>query len=243
MGWFSGKKAEMKTKVIEDPYKIRVTNPLSKFLEERVGKGLPAYGTDTPSLDEKYENAYSGFLSMNPEEWFREKVTAPTMAEWSKEAVPTIEEGWAGGLRGSGRFRDVEESAFEMGEKLGRVGGEMIPSIYTAQLGAGVQRFEAEMQKWTADYTSWLQTLPEFNPILDKALAFLAGPTGRDVISYMDPGKGGKGGLLGAGLGALAMGALSLAIPGAGVGLAGLSGMEMTALGGLFGGVGGSMFN
>ena len=186
-----GKDPEIQTKTVEDPYKMAVTNPLSKFLASSIGKGLPKYEGGTPSLGEDYENRYSEFVGMSPTDWFQSSIAAPTMKEWGKETVPIIEEGWAGNLRGSGRFRDVEESAFKMGEDISRVGGELVPSLYTSQLAAGTQRFGSEMQKWAADYASWLQTLPEFNPVLDKALAFLAGPSGRDVIAATDPGKEG----------------------------------------------------
>ena len=40
-------------------------------------------------------------------------------------------------------------------------------------------------------YQAWMQTLPEYNPVLDKALTFLQGPTGVDTFAALDPGQKG----------------------------------------------------
>lgn len=169
-----------------DPYKETVASPMSKYLAESIGKGLPRYTGEFPKLGPGYESRYSEFIGMEPEKWFQEKVTEPTMKEWRKEAVPLIEEGWAGSLRGSGRFRDVEESAYKMGETLGRLGGEAIPSIYTQQLAAGIQRIAPDIERYKAEYADWIKSLPEMNPTLQKALDFL-GIDFSDII--VDPGS------------------------------------------------------
>ena len=89
MGWFGGKKAEFKTQVIEDPYKIKVTSPLSSYLSTQIGKGLPRY---EGQLYEPMEtSAYSKFLSIEPGEWYTKAIQKPTL-EAAREAFPEVTE-------------------------------------------------------------------------------------------------------------------------------------------------------
>lgn len=233
MGWFKGKKAEMKTQVVEDPYKIAVSSPLSSYLATQVGKGLPRYE------DQLYEpmdtSAYSKFLSIEPGEWYTKAIQEPTLKA-AREEVPFIEEGWAGALRGSGRFRDVEDYWSDVSETLGEGRYQAELQIPQAQFGMAQAYSQQRTQQLQLEYIDWMKSLPEMNPTLDKALQFLAGPSGRDVITYQTAGKGGKGGLLGGTLGMI-VGAL-LALP-----TGGMSVLGGAALGGAIGGGAGSLFN
>ena len=239
MGIFSSKKPSIETMVVEDPYKVKVSSPLSEFLSRSVGKGLPSYAQSTGKslyepLDDKAVSSYQSFLSMSPSEWYTKGVQEPTMKAM-REEIPLIEEGWAGGLRGSGRFRDVEDYMQDTAEGLaeGRYKAEL--EIPQAQFEMAKGYSELKTQQRMLEYADWFQSLPENNPVLEKALQFLAGPSGRDIITYQKPGEGSKGGIFGGTLGMIA-GAL-LALP-----TGGMSVLAGAALGGAIGGGAGSLF-
>jgi len=189
MGFFSRKKPEMKTQVIEDPYKIPVSSPLSSYFSTQVGKGLPRYGEQTgKALYEPIDtSAYSKFLSIDPGEWYTKAIQEPTLKA-AREETPFIEEGWAGSLRGSGRFRDVEDYWSDVSETLaqGRYRAEL--EIPQAQYKVAESYAQQRTRQMQLEYMDWFKSLPEMNPNLDRALQFLAGPSGRDVITYVDPG-------------------------------------------------------
>lgn len=243
-----GKKSSVQTMIVEDPYKIKVSNPLSNFLSSQVSKGLPGYTQSTGKslsepLDTKAYNTYQDFLGINPSEWYNKAVVAPTMRDM-KEQNNLISEGWAGSLRGSGRFRDVEDFTRDTSSRLaeGRYKAEL--EIPQAQFGMAQSYSEQRNKEKMLEYQDWFKSLPEMNPNLDRALQFLAGPSGRDVISYMDPGKKkGKGAAFGSIAGMVGLGIASLLIPGAGIGLMGLTGLQTSLLGGAAGGAIGSMFD
>ena len=230
-----GKKSpSIQTMIVEDPYKIPVTKPLSSYLASQVGKGLPRYTETTGKslyepLDTKAYSRYQDFLSLSPGEWYTKGVQEPTMKAM-REEIPLIEEGWAGSLRGSGRFRDVEDFMQDTSETLaeGRYRAEL--EIPQAQFGMAQSYSQMKTQQLMLEYTDWMKSLPEMNPNLEKALQFLAGPSGRDVITYQDPGKAGKGGAIGSNamMGAI-LGAL-LAVP--------TGGMSIT-MGAVYGGLAG----
>lgn len=183
---------ELKTKTIEDPYKTAVSSPLSEFLSSRIGTGLPRYeGPLSHKMGEAEESRYSEFIGMDPEAWFKSKVTDPTMEAWREDVAPVVAEGWAGSLRGSGRFRDVEESGADVAKGLGEIGGKAIPEIYGRQMDT-IERYQKMKNvAYEREYADWYKSLPEMNPILGMSLNFLQGPTGRDVLSWVDPGKSG----------------------------------------------------
>ena len=187
------KKPSIQTMVIEDPYKIPVTSPLSAYLASQVGKGLPRYGEATGKamyepLDPQAYKGYQDFLAVSPGEWYTKGVQEPTMKAM-REQIPLIEEGWAGSLRGSGRYRDVEDYMGETAETLaeGRYQAEL--QIPQAQFGMAQSYSEMRNKEKMLEYTDWLKSLPEMNPNLERALQFLAGPSGRDVITYQTAGQ------------------------------------------------------
>ncbi len=237
MGLFSKKSPTIETKIIEDPIKTAVSNPLSAYLASQIGKGLPSYEASTgKSLYEPFDsqayNTYQNFLSIKPDEWYTKAIQEPTMKAM-REEIPLISENWAGGLRGSGHFADVEDYMSDTAETIaeGRYTAEL--QIPQAQFNMAQSYVDMKNKEKAVEYADWLKSLPEMNPNLDRALQFLAGPSGRDVVTYQNPGSSGKGGLLGGTIG-MAIGAL-LALP--------TGGMSVVARAALGGAIGGSLLN
>jgi len=196
MSWLSkawgGTDPKIMTKEVWDPLKKAVSTPMSEFLASNIGKGLPRYeGKLYEGLDPLAENRYSEFMGLDAGAWFDEYVGDPETKRFKEEMLPEIREGFAGSLRGSGRFRAEEAGISKFSESLAQQRGLAIPGISQQQWEMGVGRQAIEDVGRQREYTDWLKSLPEFNPILDKALAFLAGPTGRDIITGIDPGKSG----------------------------------------------------
>jgi hypothetical protein len=184
----------IETKEIVDPMKKSVATPLSEYLKSQIGKGLPAYGGElTTPLDKNTENRFTEFLSMNPSDFFKKNVADPTFADWSKNALPAIEEGWAGSLRGSGRFRGVEDSATDLSKQLATVGGTLVPQIYGQQITTGITYKAMKDQENLTKYNAWMQTLPGANPAISQALNFLNDQTssGTTTLSALNPGQEG----------------------------------------------------
>ena len=186
--WFTGRKAEQRIITVEDPIKTAVSNPLSSYLASQIGRGLPSYTQSTGKslsepLDTKAYNTYQDFLGINPSEWYNKAVVEPTMRDM-KEQNDLVSEGWAGSLRGSGRFRDVEDFTRDTSSRLaeGRYKAEL--EIPQAQFGMAQSYSEQRNKEKALEYTDWMKSLPEMNPNLDRALQFLAGPSGRDILAY-----------------------------------------------------------
>ncbi len=187
MGWFSNIFKGNKKEEIVDPLKQAVASPLSAFLANQVGKGLPRYteATGQPltaELDPTAYSTYQNFLSVSPSEWYTKGVEEPTLKAM-REEIPLIEEGWAGGLRGSGRFRDVEDYMQDTATTLaeGRYQAEL--QIPQAQFEMAGKYKEMQDVDYAKNYADWYQSLPENNPVLGQAMAFLGGPTGTDVLA------------------------------------------------------------
>lgn len=157
-----GRDPKIMTKELTFPQKRAVSTPLSQFLTREVGRGIEP-------------GRYSEFLEMEPEKFFERKVVSPVMKGWREEVAPLIKEEWAGGLRGSGMFRSLEESATAVSEKLGEIGGTMVPQLYQQQ------------------FSMWLKTLPQYNPVLDTAIKYLqeSTSTGRKILSGLYGGTEG----------------------------------------------------
>ena len=178
------------SKEFQDPLKYGVASPLSRFLAENVGKGLPKYEGDLyEPLDPYTESKYSDFMKLDPGDWFEEAVGGPETKRFKEELLPEITEGYAGSLRGSGRYRAEEAGIGKFSEYLAGERARQIPAIAQAQFGMGMTRSAYQNVGKELEYKEWMRTLPETNPILDKALAFLSGPTGRDIAVATDPGQ------------------------------------------------------
>lgn len=237
---YKGEAPTVETKVIEDPYKMAVTSPLSAFLSSRVGKGLPGYTASTGKslyepMDPKAYSTYQDFLGIKPDEWYQKAVVDPTMKDMSTQTAD-LSEGWAGSLRGSGRYSSLEDFTQDTASTLaeGRYNAEL--QIPQAQFTMAQSYSDQRNKEKALEYADWMQSLPENNPVLTQALQFLAGNDGRDIVTYQTAGKssnfGGIGSVLGMALGAL------LAAPTGGMSI-GMGAM----LGGMGGGAAGSLFD
>ena len=220
MGFFTGTKPKIITKAIRDPVKEKVASPLSSFLASRVGKGLPRYGGAlVGEVDPLMKGRYEDYMSLKPEEFFREKVVQPTMEIAREELLPEVREGYAGALRGSGRYRGEEEFISGVTQKLGIETAKMVPSMYESQLKAGMSMWQIKDLEVQREYQDWYKSLPEMNPVLDKALGFLSKGvgTGTTTLSALDPGqKGAFWDLLGLGIQGAGMAAAGGAFSGGG---------------------------
>ena len=193
----SKKKSEgIKTFQTEDKIKTAVSSPLSAYLKRKMGEidstesGLDRYpGQLYSDLDQDTKNRYTEFMSTSPKDWFKENVTDPTMESWREDIKPIISEGWAGSLRGSGHYGDVEESASATTKELATIGGQMEVDIFGQQIQTGVAMKQLRDLDLLKDYEDWFKSLEENDPTLATALQFLKGPTGIDTGAYYDPGK------------------------------------------------------
>lgn len=193
--WFGGGEDEettsstgqwLQSPIYTDPAKKAVSDKLSSYLTSQVGQGASPYtGALTTSLDPLAQARYNEYMGMDPSAWFEKSVTQPTMSRFKEELLPEINESWAGGLRGSGRYRDVEDYSSSVSEKLGEVGAKAIPSIYESQLGLGYKQAELDKSNKALEYNEWLREQPEYNPVLEQALKYLGSGTSTGETSYV----------------------------------------------------------
>lgn len=181
------------SKKFVDPLKTAVSTPYSKYLAAEVGKGLPRYteGPLTYEMGGMEESRYTEFMSMDPGEWFKKAIGDPATKEFKEEMMPLITEGYAGALRGSGRFREEEAG-------IGKFTEFLATERYKAERDIPMQQIEmAERYKkmkdidYQAKYQDWMKSLPQYNPALEQSLKFLQSPTGIDYVTYLDPGREG----------------------------------------------------
>ena len=241
MGFFTGSKPSIMTKSIKDPMKESVASPLSSFLSSRIGKGLDRYtGELTAPLDTSTLNRYNEYMSLNPSEFFTQNVTNPTMAKAREDLSENVTESYAGGLRGSGRYKGTEDYFADVTEDISTKMAKFVPSMYESQIKTGMSMQQLNDIKNQREYQDWYKSLPELNPALEQGLQFLSEGvgTGTTVFSALDPGQKGAfwdlleiGGQVAAGA---AMGFAMGGPAGAAVGgAAGASGIAPGAMGGL----------
>jgi len=174
-----GKEPGMDVKIVTDPYKTKVSSPLSNFLAGQIGKGIGEYETDP-----NYTNRYNEFMAMNPGEYFDKNIAAPEIKRYKENLLPVIREGFAGNLRGSGRFAAEEAGINQFSENLARMGADFIPSFAKQQIDVGQTEFARR-------YTNWYNSLSETNPALSTAIQFLNSDSGYNVLSALNPGTQG----------------------------------------------------
>lgn len=141
--------------------KNAVASPLSKFLAAKVGTGIGQYPTDP-----NYINRYNEFMKVDPVEYFGKNVAEPTYQMFNKYARPLIAEGYAGNLRGSGRYGAEEAGFVGVSEALTGAAAEFVPSFAKSQIETGQSEFSRQ-------YQNWYNSLPETNPVLSSAINFL----------------------------------------------------------------------
>lgn len=202
-----GKDPSIMTKEIKDTAKTNVSNPLSAFLAQSVGKGLPRYGGEiAPEVDPNLTSRYNEFLSLNANDLFDRDVANPATKKFKEEFLPEFEESFAGGLRGSGRFRGVEDQVNKFATELAGLRYKANTEIPLAQMAMAKDYYAMRDVKIQRQYQDWFKSLPENNPMLEKALQFLSNNTGTGttVLSGLDPGtEGWFGDLLNIGVAAM----------------------------------------
>ena len=195
------------TQQVEDPLKKAVASPLSKYLAENVGKGVDPYPGDvTTQMDPQAMGAYNEFLSMDAGEWFDRAVSDPTIRDYKENILPGIQEGYAGRLRGSGRWRSEEDAGTNLMLGLAQQRAKAEMTVPQQQFNMGISKYNLDVQNKSKEVNEWMRTQPEYSPILDKAMAFLSNSTssGTDTLAAMMPEQQGfLPQLLGAGMGAL----------------------------------------
>lgn len=217
------------TKEIVDPLKKQVATPYSEYLKTQVGKGLPQYEGEKPWESE----AYKSFADLDPGEWFQGAVADPAMKEFKEELLPEIREGYAGSLRGSGRFKAEEAGISQFSEYLATERTKAMRDIPKEQ-------FAMKQQKYMMEYNDWLKSLPQNNPALQLASQFLSKQTstGTTILSTMQAEEeaasgvnwGGAAG--GAVSGAVAGGLYGSVVPGIGTAVGAGVGMVIGAIAG-----------
>lgn len=190
----AGKKAEIKTKIIDDPLKKAIATPLSEFLSARVGQGLPKFEGDlTSTFPEEGLSRFNEFLGLDSQEFFKERIADPATRRFREDFLPVVREGFAGSLRGSGRFRTEEDAINRFSEGLAGIQANLETTLPAAQFKMAGQLKAMRDRDLQVRYNAWLRELPEFNPVLQQSINFLNQSTssGRDVLSALDPGKEG----------------------------------------------------
>ena len=182
------------TQEIIDPIKQRVASPLSQFLESQIGKGLPMYEDKLAhEFTTEEKRAYSDFLALDAGEWFQKAVADPATKEFKEELLPTIQEGFAGSLRGSGRFRAEEAGINKFTEQLTQARYMAEKDIPQAQFAMAVEYKRNLDINYARKYSAWMASLPQANPAITQALQFLqeSTETGTTILTMEDPGERG----------------------------------------------------
>lgn len=189
------KEPSIMTKEVVDPMKKGVATPYSEYLKKEIGKGIPRYteGPLTYDLGPEEMNAYKDFLSLDAGEWFDKRVADPEMKRFKEELLPEIREGYAGSLRGSGRFRAEEAGISEFSEYLAAERYGAMRDIPKEQFAMAATYKTFKDRDYQVKYSEWMKSLPQYNPMLSQALGFLnnAASTGTTILSALDPGQEG----------------------------------------------------
>ncbi len=189
-----GDQPGIQTQEITDPMKQRVASPLSRYLESQIGKGLPQYpGQVAHEFTQEEDRAYSDFLALDAGDWYDKAVADPATKRFKEELLPGIREGFAGSLRGSGRFRAEEAGVSEFTEMLATGRYQAERDIPKQQFEMAVTRKQQMDITYARKYSAWMATLPQTNPALTQAMQFLqeGTSTGTDILTMNDPGSKG----------------------------------------------------
>lgn len=189
-----GKEASIKKEKVVDPKKTAVASPLSNFLAQNVGTGIPRFeGNIYGELPEGGGSSISEFLKMDTDEYFNKFVQEPAVGTFKDELLPLLQEDFAGSLSGSGRLRAETDAARGLSRDLAIQRGEFGLKLPAAQLQVASAIKEHSDKEAQAQYNDWMKSLPQYNPILDKALSFLNETTssGTTLLSFLDEGSNG----------------------------------------------------
>jgi len=194
MGAFSGSEPYFLTQDVVDPQKKAVSTPLSSFLASQVGKGVGEFpGQTAAPFSAEGDERINEFLALSPKQFFQENVIDPTFKKFSEDVLPVVEEGFAGSLRGSGRFGSVQQAGADVAEGLVETGAQFIPQMYQAQADVATSRKMTAEAVELQDFQQWLQGLPQYNPAMQQALTYLSKSTGTGTttLSALIGGKSG----------------------------------------------------
>ena len=194
-----GSKPKIRTQTIQDPAKKAVASPLSKFLSEGVGTGVPRFDPETDTggritgeFPEGSLNKASEFLGLDAGDFFTENIETPAISRF-REELAISKEDFAGRLSGSGRFRTEEESISRFTRDLSGARAEFELALPQAQFNIARQIKAENDKEAAAQYADWIKSLPVNNPILERSLQFLQNSTntGSTVLSFLDQGTSG----------------------------------------------------
>lgn len=175
---------------LADPYKAKISEKITPFLESRIGKGLPSYkGQLYEELNPNTVNNMNQFLSLNPTDWFNKYVADPSIKDYQENQLPDLRESFAGGLRGSGRYTNELSSMNDFYSDLAQKRGQAELDIPKAQFDMASNYKKLKDLDYLLEYNNWYTSLPETNPILKAALDFLNSDTG--VMMGTDNSGGG----------------------------------------------------
>ena len=195
MGWFSGRKPSIMTKTIVDPHKKAVSTPMSQYLASEIGKGLPKYEGDLSyKFSPEESRSYSDFLALDAGEWFDKAVGDPATKHFKEEMLPEITEGYAGALRGSGRYRAEEAGIGKFSEALAVQRYKAEREIPAQQFAMSLEYAKRQDIGFAREYNDWLKSLPQMNPALTQAMQYLQDTTGTGTTVLTALDKGQKGG-------------------------------------------------
>jgi hypothetical protein len=165
-------------KTYRDPLKEAVASPLSSYLASQIGKGIGEY---TPDSD--YTNRYSEFMKVDPVNLYQKSVAEPITKLFKEDYLPVIREGFAGNLRGSGRYGAEESGLVKLATNLSTGLADFVPDVYSKQMSAGEDKYKL-------DYQNWYQGLAQNNPVLKTAIDFLSAGTqtgtGTETVTQFD---------------------------------------------------------
>ena len=177
---------------VVDPYKTKISEAMTPFLESRIGKGLPSYeGQLYENLNPNTINNMNSFLSLSPTDWFNKNVQDPTVKNYKENVLPDIQESFAGGLRGSGRYTNELDSMNNLYTNLASQRAQAEIDIPAKQFDMASSYKKLKDLDYLLEYNNWYTSLPETNPILKTALDFLNSDTGLAMGTDSTEGSGG----------------------------------------------------
>lgn len=187
---FKSKDPEIITKTVTDPSKVAVNNPLSSFLANNVGAGLPRYpGELGAELPQGGGASVSPFLSKTVDQLYGD-ISNSARADF-KNTYSDLLEGSAGALSSSSRAYNDNTAVTNLSLGLADKRAALELGLPAAQLDAASKIQAINAQNNALQYQDWLKSLPEYNPILGNAISYLSNQTGTGttVLSALDPGK------------------------------------------------------
>lgn len=195
MGFFSklfGTEPKIETKTVVDPLKQGVANPLSSFLSGQVGAGVPRYeGPLGAELPQGGGASVSPFLSKSVDDIFGQ--ISDTAMKSFKNSYSDILENSAGALSSSGRAYNDMTATTNLSLGLADKRAALELGLPAAQYDIASKMQTQTRENQVLVYNDWMKSLPQYNPVLDKAINFLNGTTstGTDILSALNPGSSG----------------------------------------------------